>query len=366
VNKIGSWFRTNSTTVIPFVFIASTVCLVAFLSLSVKYNKIKHTTKLDFSISTLFDRTIPLFAGCIIGVLICLFVIKKSQYSLRAFLGVTQEFTKGKSFWIPGLLCLFGFFISVSIRYFKDVEGNQSAIPDDQIFQKVITDDPGGLFTIIIGVLTIYGLWLNVQSLWEIKRSINTFAELIDRVNVMAKTVKNSKNDKLCMMVYTPALGCLSEMDGESNDLIESLKALTVPNRSSTQIEIVCLKETELKKWHRKFINRKTYKGKLEEKDAESADTEAKGILDDIRIADPLKTNVHEVSFDRIPGFYLFFTKTSAIIVTPLFLPIPGDGINSRLQEELPPVQMMGLETQDRLIINQVTQFYKLYLEANP
>lgn len=106
---------------------------------------------------------------------------------------------------------------------------------------------------------------------------------------------------------------------------------------------------------------RTTYRGKLGQEDVSRATASANTILTGIALTD--RTNISRTSRDKMPGFYLFFTKETAIIVTPLFLPFHSD-ISKEFQEQLQMVQMIGIETQDRLIISQVSYFYNLQKES--
>jgi hypothetical protein len=342
-----------------FIWTAVVMIVFAWVSKMFSWNDSNSQYQVDPNWFKNFSNQIPFFAGIVIGLLSCLLLILIAEDSFLISIGIAKEIITEKKFaaflmiFIAVIVAVISSSLKHPLRSIVNIDGKVvKTLSDNEVFIRFLTDDPGGLFTITVGTLTVFGLWLNLESLWEIKKSITSFSQLIDRVISIAKTA--TEKDKLHVLAYTPALGYLSEMESNWRDLYNSLITL-----DKSRIDITCLNETDLRKWHNLFVGRQTYRGLITQKDADNATENAKNVWRKIGTE-----NVHEVPLDLMPGFYLFFTSRTAIIVTPLFLPFP-DNIDSSIQQALPMVQMIGMETQDRLIISQVRQFYNLHLKAS-
>jgi hypothetical protein len=220
--------------------------------------------------------------------------------------------------------------------------------------------DPGGIFAAFTGVATIYGLAFTIQSLREIRRTISSFPELIDRVEEMAATATESQPLKI--LAYTPAVGKLALRDHDWTRFRKAITRDSAEGRPTTNI--VCLERDDLGVWHRLFEGRRTLKKKLQLEDVDAATDAAESLLDRLQQKDSfgkmVAGTVHRLPWHLMPGFYVFFTRKRALIVTPLFLPFPR-GAPKTLQEDLPSVQMIGLETGDRSVINDIEKFYDYY-----
>jgi hypothetical protein len=147
------------------------------------------------------------------------------------------------------------------------------------------------------------------------------------------------------------------------HDWIRFHNAITTKDEGRPRTNIVCLDHDDLGVWHRLFEGRRTLRKKLQLQDVDTATKAAEGLLEDLQrdsFGKKVPGTVHRLPWHLMPGFYVFFTRRRALIVTPLFLPFPR-GAPKSLQEELPSVQMIGLETGDRSVINDIEKLYAYY-----
>ena len=300
--------------------------------------------------------------GMLVGLLICFVLV---IFGAKGWYGYKERVKHAFSNWILVLsfLCalLFYFLVLIIASNVKPATAEHGFWPSLLIH---IEDNPGGLFALMTGLPTLYGLALAIEQLWEMRRSIRSFSELIDRVALMAK-VATPKNP-MRIVAYTPAVGYLAQPSDEWNKFME-----TVTQRSKTGLgepvtRIVCLGDTELSAWHKRFEGRITMRGKIDAHLSEAATTAAEELVTQLgkdRHGNPCD-NVCRLPSSCLPGFYLFFTKQRAIIVVPLFLPLHVE--TSSLQAHnatLPTVQMIGFETTDRAYIKDFELMFQRYFE---
>lgn len=225
-----------------------------------------------------------------------------------------------------------------------------------QSFWWRVAKEPGGFFIIFTGLPTLCFLALAVQQLREIRRTISSFSELIDRVCDLADKATNA--NPIRILAYTPAVGYLARPDAEWDQF---QKAIARKDSKGPIAEIICLQETDLASWHDLFVGRQTSRD-IDLEMTREASTLAEGLLRDLQQDTHYKAckSVHRLPFDFMPGYYFFFTKDRALIVVPLFLPLPGSAPEPR-QQQLPTVQMIGFETAERALIQDVEQMYDYY-----
>ncbi|NER23677.1 MAG: hypothetical protein F6J96_23835 [Symploca sp. SIO1C2] len=280
---------------------------------------------------------------------------------------VIQLANRGSSYWVKPLvsglkewpfllaLCLSIFSLAVCIVLSHAIVGeNEISFLN---IMKPVYENPGGIFAVLTGLATLYGVGLTLQGLWELRRTISSFSELIDRVERM--TQKATDKNPLHILAYTPAIGYLAQPE---SDWIRFSEALKKQPTGQPIAKITCLREQDLKIWHRLFVGRRTLKGEISKLSADEATNAGQGLIDNLTKDNSnreVRKGVRRLPSSFMPGYYLFFTRERAIIVAPLFLPFPK-GVPS-MPEQLPTVQMIGLETQDRAIIRDIEQMYYYY-----
>lgn len=229
--------------------------------------------------------------------------------------------------------------------------------------------NPGGWFAVVTGIATLCGLAFALEQLWEMRRAIRSFAELIDRIEDLAKSA--TPDNPLRIVAYTPAVGYLAQ----PNEDWLRFKAAVARHAGAGEptSQIVCLKQQDLATWHNRFVGRVTLRGKLTSTDCTSATTAAEGLAtalqQNAQYGAAAATNVCRLPSDFLPGYYLFFTKRRALIVVPLFFPLPipnppPTGL-ADFNERLPTVQMIGFETTDRAYIKDFELMFQRYFELN-
>jgi hypothetical protein len=241
-------------------------------------------------------------------------------------------------------------------------------VPDPQrshweSFWTHVAKEPGGFFALVTGLPTLCFLALAVQQLREIRRTISSFSELIDRVCDMAK--KATGANPIRILAYTPAVGYLARPDSEWHQFYSAI--CKKDKRTGKPIaEIICLRGSHLKVWHELFVERTTSRGKINLAMSRQATASAEGLLEILKKDDDNNAcdTVHRLPTDFMPGYYFFFTKDRAIIVVPLFLPLPSSAPKVE-QKKLPTVQMIGFETADRALVQDVEQMYDYYKELS-
>jgi hypothetical protein len=302
------------------------------------------------------------YLGVLAGMGLFLVLLPAAARGFAPFFAPLRHAVGTRRFWslvIISVVCLF-----VVLHFADKLERKPGQAPFDS-WVVLIEKNPGGIFALVTGVATVIALFYTWQGLSDIRRSISSFSDLIDRVCVMARDA--TFEDPLKMLAYTPAIGYLSQPITDWNRFRD---ALTETREGKEQVskpivEIVCLREGDLDVWHKLFVGRKTLAGKVDLDLATKATAAATHFLaklskdgDGNPITEAVR--VHRLPWRFMPGFYVFITRQRAIIVTPLFLPFPK-GAPKDDQEKLPPVQMIGLETQDRAIIQDAQNIFAYY-----
>jgi len=218
--------------------------------------------------------------------------------------------------------------------------------------------NPGGLFAIVSGVATFIGVYITLQSIHELRQTISSFPELVDRVCdlIDSTRVNTPSNDYIRFMAFTPFIGSLSLPERETNRLRSKLVA------EAAKVEIVCLDKKDLQAFHQLFLGRITDRGKISQEIIDQVYKDTETILDTWNGTKRPKRK----SQDRLPGYYLFANSRRAILAMPFFMPLPSDFLNQTVIQSLPPVQMFGFETGDSGIIQSVHRMLDLYRDEVP
>lgn len=216
---------------------------------------------------------------------------------------------------------------------------------------KTLTEDVGAPFTIIVGIASLFGLFLTFMIVGREKREINGFAEFIKRASVLIND-QNLAKQKTRFMALTPATGCLIL----NEDLWRSFTDLLKNN--SSYIELTCLDDTTMKAWFNNYIP-KGYNGQEDMKERVKLGlVEVKEIFrslndqhcrDNNKFPKPLRGE-----WNDLPHAYYLATKDTAIVVTPFFL--PSHKKNPFENTNFAQVDMIGFETSDVRIVEAVNR----------
>lgn len=235
----------------------------------------------------------------------------------------------------------------------------------------LIEKDPGGIFVVFMGVLTVVGFAVTLQSLWEIRSTIKSFPDLNDRLCKMFDTTKDGET--VHMVCYTPSLGFIALEKNEFNRFFDRINGTKA---GKARVEMICLRKPDLNEWHELFIGRKTGRGEgkvspeLAEKATEKAEITVGHLLLENSFSGTdsekkeTRSPVKRLPFDFMPGYYFFYNGQRAIIVAPLNLPFPKGAPNLNQigqRPSGPTVHMIGFETSDQGIIHDLSELYDSY-----
>lgn len=344
---------------LPSFFLVCTIFTITLVHLSVRLRLEHENNPLNDIWSTLRNSISNSFwLGFCVGILILwlLLAIHSKGYS-EYFAPLKYGLNKWPLFYSIVFTCVL--FIGIACLN-RSIDGDHPSAWVSY-FQK----DPGGFFAIIVNVFTFYGLWLTLQGVWEIRRTINSFSDLIDRLCHMIDHA--SPSDPVWILAYTPAIGYLSQPADEWDKFCNSVTRQQ--DGGKCKVKIICLNENDLENWHNLFVNRRTLKGVITRIDTENATINSENLILNLtahgtRISDDGFPIVHRLPWQFMPGHYLFITKNRAIVANPLFLPLPrvAQPVD---QSGLPTVQMIGFETQEKFIISLLRQMYIYYLQLS-
>lgn len=201
------------------------------------------------------------------------------------------------------------------------------------------------------------------RSLNRWQRTINDFGQLIERVSTLIENTTD--DDRVRFLAYTPALGYLTRTANEWDRLHSLL--LQKPN-----IQMICLEERDLARWHLKFKNKPTKRpiGRIDAALIKKAQVVSESILAEKRRDDDEEEGVPTVSrrsWRDLPGYYLFANSNTAIIATPLFLPDDPRNCANKTNSagdaiETTPVEMLGFESTDSWTVWMVNRLCERYL----
>lgn len=224
--------------------------------------------------------------------------------------------------------------------------------------------EAGGLFAAFFGMLSLVGVWMAFVSIIEFRRVITSFYQLHERIVLLIKDTP--PDQRVRILAYTPAIGFLALPEEKWTELKTALTSIR------SRLDIVCLDQDELADWHRFFVGRRTLRdpiasnqGKSNEylsaEDTKLATHESESLMNDLAV----KRKSVRKKLEMMPGFYLIFNDQKAIIVTPFFIPFPP-GTPPDVQKRYSKVQMFGVETGDRRIIEDVQELFRSYKDDVP
>lgn len=242
----------------------------------------------------------------------------------------------------------------------------------------LLTRAGNGGASLLFGLFTVFALSLTLLQIHDIRATISSFSELIERVCVLADSA--TTEDPLYIIAYTPALGYLALPPPFSARYAKAITAKSSSTPPGTKTKMICLERDELKKWHDSFVGKRTHRGLITQHEANLATTEAEEVVETIcrphpeesrhmpadtqaaQGAQAVDTFVYRTSMNKMPGFYVFFTERRAIVVNPLFIPYllsHNDTVGTRSEM----VNMIGYETTDRGVIHDLRTFFEYCTE---
>jgi hypothetical protein len=150
--------------------------------------------------------------------------------------------------------------------------------------------------------------------------------------------------------------------------------ALLMKDESKTHVVRILTQDLDsLHKWHENFLGRRLRRlsGKevIREADVVAANKASLDIKEALG-----EDNYIQVCHDALPGYYCFFNSSTAILVTPLFLPLnaqprSSDPVLKERQEAiiltLEPPHMIGFATNDPIVIENLKEQFDYIVDLN-
>ena len=319
--------------------------------------------------------SVPLYAVCIansLGMLVGMFLwhwYKWQHYERRPCDNVLAVFfskTTGRDSLTAAILTLLATILCLILVSFA----YGAAGLKDELFLRLLIDNPGGLFALLTGTGTLVGTYVAVQSILEMKHTIVSFAQLVDRVTSLIEEAQGSA-EGVVFLAYTIQPGAFNIDTGLSERLRQALR------NPHTKIRVVCLSQEEHNKWLKLFENAGTAeKGTIEAGRLEAFDAECEDILrvvgghshqvrkspvlteswtkEEMYRATPVRLN-----WTEMPGYYFFVSAQRAILAVPIgmprcYNPAPGRG-------GVISVETLGFETSDRRIVQMLGREFERY-----
>lgn len=234
------------------------------------------------------------------------------------------------------------------------------------VWWKMLLINPGGLFVLVTGTLTFVGTYIALQTILEMKHTITSYPQLIDRLVDMIDDAGDSV-DGVMFLAYFPLPGSWQVRKAKEK-LKESL------HNRRRKIRMVCLTaEDHLKYLHVIAEKGTVEKGKVTDDEICEFQKESESILKVVggteeypaSLVNPPKKEEQfraapvRKAYKDMPSYYFFVSEHRAIVVIPVGLP-PIDGAGSSTRTRF-NVETLGFETTDRHIIQLLQRRFEDY-----
>lgn len=210
-----------------------------------------------------------------------------------------------------------------------------------------LTTNPGSVFALFTGIITIFGFWFTIEGLQEIRSGIHSFEEMLSRVCELIEETK--EDDCVKILSKTPATGCLALKSNVWEQLPNILQERKKMLRC--RVKIICLGHEEMEKWYSNYRNKTpetikkatidtfeildTFGGWSESLEHAKKSQNARQAIsnsnnaDDTSILNGLDEAVNKcerklakfLRWDEMPGYYIFCNSKRAIFALPLNMP---------------------------------------------
>ena len=215
-----------------------------------------------------------------------------------------------------------------------------------------LSNNVGGLFIILMGVITVIGFYLAIKSIVDMKQTITSYPQLVNSLIDLIE--KPTKEIRIVSYFVLPGYWQVGKI------LRKQLKDELFKKRD--KIKIACINESE----HLNFLIDIAIKGTNEFPEVTEKNIEdvSKRIMDfQIMCEKDLLSHFTKNAADRrswqeLPNFYFFVTDERAIIVTPVGLPKLNGSIDKN-KVDLIINQMNNNPRNNQNIINSLKELIK-------
>jgi len=130
---------------------------------------------------------------------------------------------------------------------------------------------------------------------------------------------------------------------------------------------MVILRQDDLRRWFERFRGRVTAAGEIKPEAISETIAEAEGLVVALTnlsrrmdVNDP-QIEPKRLTYEQMPGFYFFCNDERAIIVSPMFLPLPEGTEKATQLGVLQSVQVVGIETTDPHVVDWIKRLHQVY-----
>ena len=223
-----------------------------------------------------------------------------------------------KEFWLQHKKIIFGgivivvvvvVFLVISLRQYNSYNSNFDKINKYTILDHFFLDHIGGVFTVFIGLVTVFGLYIGIISIQKLRyKEITSYPQFMTR---LTNLIENSSGEiKFVCYFVLPGFWQVTDETLKSN-FVNAL------NAKKNRIRMICISEEQ----HISKMINVAYNGTTLYKDGATPEDLVKfqrkcyvTILSEM-------THI-ETSWENLPTYYFFVTNNRAIIVTPVGLPL--------------------------------------------
>ena len=220
---------------------------------------------------------------------------------------------------ISGLICFF--FLSIVLHQWStycsiaDPPNGFGDFISSRWHFDFFANNTGGIFTILIGLVTVFGIYLAIIQIREQKSIITTYSQLMDNLTALLND-KNSKEIKIVSHFILPGFWQVAD-DTKRKNFYDAVKTHT------NKIKITCINREEhlstLIDMAKKGIP-PAFKKAITKNDIIDFQEKCEGLLAQINMNDKKR-----LSHSKIPHYFFFVSNKRAIIITPVGLPIPNN-----------------------------------------
>jgi hypothetical protein len=318
-----------------------------------------------FDEKSFFARRVPLcvaFGSCAIGMLLGIMIWRCYRICAPEAAGPSELLDPLKSRHsrrVAGAAALASLAVAgIGLALYLAIESGGSLSGILYIICKYMLHEPGGYFALLTGILTVIGTYMAVHAILEVRQTITSFPQLLDRLTFMLDEEDKDPDLGVCFLAKTPLTGSWNVPKRFSKNLENALC------KPTTKVTLACL-EFGATKAHEQFLNLFIDKampiGKSIKKDDVEAYIKTCTVVEDVitgRIRDPKTAQYKDVNRigeviglgdDQMPDYYFFFSSERAIIVVPVNMPtirFPFSKLHSFVH-----VETLGFETTDKRII---------------
>lgn len=308
-------------------------CVILLFILLIAYF-ISERDVISLSLKTTWAYIITLISGILIGIMLWNGLKSDGSKSLSNN-GALEIMKSGHIIRTSVFVILFMVIIGISVIllvvFYRQTNDERIAW-----LIRFFTETPGGLFGIVMGALTLIGTLVALQSIIEMKHTITSYPQLLDRLAELIENTDDS-NDGIMIVSYFVVPGFWQDTSISRKLRLEN--ALRNPKR---KIQAICLGENEhmqmlltIAELKNNTDERKSSKEvyEFQEKSMRILHSYAGtkySLIDGKKALDEGKSEHYRInpvtlSWKDMPPYYFFVTDHRAIIVTPVGLPRPAD-----------------------------------------